>query len=158
MLVALAVACVATACAGNPPGREHPMDKRLSHVFVQRSCTQEDAPALEIYLTHDAYSGEGEPSPPYLRLEISSPANEVLDTPVSVRLLMGRRDPAKPGRIARAQLVEKGQPPVWLSGTVSLTTLRQDWVEGQFEVDMPAGKPWRTRFKAAYRKQASVCG
>lgn len=123
-----------------------------------RGCTQEDAPALEIYLTHDAYNGEGEPSPPYVHIEISSSANEELISPVSLRLIGGRRDPAKPGRIARAQLVEKEQQPVWLSGTVSLTALRREWVEGHFEIDMPASKPWRKHFKAAYRNQASMCG
>ncbi len=84
-----------------------------------RGCTQEDAPALEIYLTHAAYDGAQEPSPPYLRIEIAStPAEPLRRAPMT---LVPLRREAFSAPIVRAEYVGLKREHAWLAGTVTLT-------------------------------------
>src|SRR6478672_2011762 len=83
------------------------LGQNFPFAYALRGCTQEDAPALEIYLTQVGFNGEGTPSPPYLRIEIASPPTETIGR-LTLQLIPLRRDPAKPGRIVRAELMESG--------------------------------------------------
>ncbi len=56
-------AAIASAAPPQPP--------EFRHAVARRGCTQEDARALEVYLTRARYEGEGEPAPPYARMEIA---------------------------------------------------------------------------------------
>src|SRR4051812_15926247 len=75
-----------TANAQAAPAGENKLEQAFPHAFAKRGCTQEDAPALEIYLTKTALNGAGEPSPPYIRVEISSSPTEVIG-PASMSLI-----------------------------------------------------------------------
>ena len=68
----------------------------------------------------EGWGGAGEPAPPYIRIEISSPPGETIQS-LSFELSPLRRDPAKPGRLARAEIVQPDKDRVWLAGTVTLT-------------------------------------
>jgi hypothetical protein len=133
------------------------LEQTFPHVFATRGCTQEDAPALEIYFTQTPFSGSGEPAPPYIRVEISSSPSEIIET-VSLQLIQMRRDPTKPGRIARAEFAEAGRAQIWLSGTIALNEAapgRQ--VSGQYDFATPAGRRSGS-FSAEYPKGGAVCG
>jgi hypothetical protein len=74
-------ACVAVLILlGVPMARadEPKADQRFPYAFATRGCTQEDAPALEIYFTEAPFKGDGTPAPPYLRIEIASRPNETI--------------------------------------------------------------------------------
>src|ERR1700759_4464218 len=72
-------------------------DQRFPYAFATRGCTQEDAPALEIYFTEAQFKGDGTPAPPYLRIEIASRVNETI-APLSAELMPLRRAPARQRR------------------------------------------------------------
>src|SRR5262245_33375072 len=42
-----------------------------SYAVARRGCTQEDAPAMEIYLTRTQFDGQGLPPTPYVRIEVA---------------------------------------------------------------------------------------
>src|SRR5690348_14649052 len=61
------------ACAQQAtPTRGAQVEQSFPHAFARRGCTQEDAPALEIFLTKVPFSGIGDPPPSYIRVELSS--------------------------------------------------------------------------------------
>jgi hypothetical protein len=41
-----------------------------TYALAFRGCMQEDARALEVYLTQEPYSGEASPPMPYIRIEV----------------------------------------------------------------------------------------
>jgi hypothetical protein len=145
-------------CAQAASSSAETLEQTFPHVFAMRGCTQEDAPALEIYLTQTPFAGAGDPAPPYIRIEISSPPDETIQS-VSLKLIQVRRDPARPGRIARAELVELGKDRVWLSGAITLDEAAPGrHVSGQYDFTTPAGLPLNRSFKADYSKRNVVCG
>jgi len=144
-------------CAMAEP-TDHPLQNKLTHVLAMRGCTQEDAPALEIYLTRAAYAGKGDPAAPYLRFEVASAASETLPA-MTVSLVPLNRDTRLPGRIARGQLVETGTTPLWLSGTLSLTTaVPGKTAAGSYDVRTADGRRLHGSFSAAYSAKPTVCG
>jgi hypothetical protein len=64
--LALVGGVVGLAAARVPASTEE-----FRYAVAQRGCTQEDAPAMEIYLTEALFSGEGTPSGPYIRVEMA---------------------------------------------------------------------------------------
>jgi hypothetical protein len=157
-LVALTIALTIAACVQTAPAGAETLDETLTHVFATRGCTQEDAPALEIYLTQNPFAGAGEPAQPYIRIEISSPVDETIRS-VSLELIQMRRDPAKPGRIARAELVEPSKDRVWLSGNIMLNEAAPGLqVSGQYDFTTPAGLTLKRSFTTNYSKRNVVCG
>jgi hypothetical protein len=152
--VILATAAWAQAA---PPG-EQKLEQTFPHASAMRGCTQEDAPALEIYLTRSPFAGTGDPSPPYIHIEISSSPQETI-APITLNLIQMRRDPAKPGRIARAELVEAERSRAWLSGTITLTEAAPGRkVSGRYAVTTPAGRRLESSFSADYSTRSAVCG
>jgi hypothetical protein len=157
LTIGLAVLMVAIYGQAAPAGAET-LQQDFPHIFATRGCTQEDAPALEIFLTPSVFAGPGEPAPPYIRIEIGSPANETIRSS-SLTLSPLRRDPAQAGRLARAELVRQGQDPVWLSGSLTLTEAvpgRQ--VAGRFDFATPTGLTLNRDFKTDYSARKVVCG
>jgi hypothetical protein len=133
-------------------------DQRFPYAFAMRGCTQEDAPALEIYFTEALFKGDGTPAPPYLRIEIASRPTETIAS-LSAELTPLRRDPAKPGRIVRAELTEAGQKPTWLSGKIELKeAVPGAGVSGHFDFTSPAGAVFSRSFSAPYSNRSVVCG
>jgi hypothetical protein len=146
------------ACAQVVPSSDKKMEQAFTYSFAMRGCTQEDAPALEIYLTKSPFTGTGNPSTPYIRFEISSSANEAI-APVSLELIQLRRDPTRRGRIVRAEFVERGHDPVWLSGTIGLSEAAPGrHVSGHYDVTTSRGRRWSGRFIADYSNRSTVCG
>jgi hypothetical protein len=133
-------------------------DQRFPYAFAMRGCTQEDGPALEIYLTQTEFKGDGTPAPPYLRIEIASRANETIAS-LSAELTPLRRDPAKQGRIVRAELMEAGQKPTWLSGKIELKeAVPGASVSGRLDFTSPTGAVFSRSFSAPYSNRSIVCG
>jgi hypothetical protein len=136
---------------------EKKLEQTLHYALAMRGCTQEDAPALEIYLTETPFDGVGDPSPPYIRIEVSSSPKETI-APTSLTLIQMRRDPTRPGRIARAELVGAGHDSVWLSGTITLKEVSAGGdVSGRYDLTTPAGRLDRS-FIAKLSKRTSLCG
>jgi hypothetical protein len=158
--VTIAVLAIVTvdACFSGMAAAPKPLMPFFNHALARRGCTQEDAPALEIYLTRVPFSGEGDPPPPSIRIEISSPVSESIPRG-TFRLSPLRRNTAVPGRIVRAMLEEEGKGLVWLTGSVMIGgPTSTDRVTGRFDVSVPGGKKWSGTFAADYSKRTSVCG
>jgi hypothetical protein len=134
-------------------------DQKFPFAFATRGCTQEDAPALEIYFTGVQFKGEGTPAPPYLRIEIASRVNETIAS-FSAELTQLRRDPAKQGRLVRAELMEEaGQKSTWLFGRIELKeAVPGASVTGHFDFTSPAGAVFSRSFSAPYSNRPAVCG
>ena len=158
-LLTAGFAVVATvAGAQGPAAGGDKSEQAFPHAYAMRGCTQEDAPALEIYFTRTPFAGGGDPSPPYIRFEISSLPSETIG-PVSLALIPLRRDPTKPGRIARAELVETLRDRTWLSGTIALNEAAPGRpVSGRYDVAMPSGRRLGASFTAEYSNRSAVCG
>jgi hypothetical protein len=152
------VALTIVACAQAAPLGDWQLEQEFPHAFAKRGCTQEDAPALEIYFTKISFKGAGAPTPPYIRFEISSSPGEKIES-IYLKLIQLHRDPKRPGRIARAELVETGIVSTWLSGTITLTEATPgERVTGHFDITTPNGRRWVGSFIAEYSKSPSVCG
>jgi hypothetical protein len=130
----------------------------FEHAYATRGCTQEDAPALEIYLINTALGKAKEPPRPYIRFELSSSATEPIPQG-SFELSGLSRDPKKMGRIVRGELAEPGRNSVWLSGSLTIEiseTGKQ--VRGQYQVKAPDGRSWKDTFVAEYSYRQTFCG
>jgi len=147
----LLAACV-LASAGEQPAT------LFTHAFASRGCTQEDAPALEIYLTQSPSSAPREPQRPYIRFEISAGSGDVIarGTYTLSRL---RRDPGSAGRIVRAELSEVGAQPIWLSGSLTLDRAAPaKQTAGRYDLTAPDGRQFRGDFSAEYSNAPATCG
>lgn len=163
LLAAVLSACpallVIAACAQTPPAGAMQLPPEFPHIFAKRGCTQEDAPALEIYLTRVPYRGKGDPAPPYLRFEISLSPREAIAAPVVLELMPLRRDPARAGRIVRAEHVDRQHRSTWLNGAITLDSATPGkTVTGRFDVSAPGGPHWSAAFTAEYSSHPAVCG
>ena len=125
---------------------------------AMRGCTQEDAPAIEIYMPAEAVPAEGEPRPPYIRIEIAAAPSERL-APLSLTLSPLRRQNQGGGRIARAESVKSEGHSQWLSGRVNLIRFEPDVVvAGNYDLSTPAGESLHGSFSAKWKKRTALCG
>ena len=95
---------------------------------------QEDARALEVYLTQEPYSGETFPPMPYIRIEVewSDWKNLIGKDLKLAQLSRHRPDPQTP--TVRAELNLERQQRVWLRGTLRLKKVEVNkQVEGSYE-------------------------
>jgi hypothetical protein len=146
------------ACAQAAPAGDNKLEQNFSYAFAMRGCTQEDAPALEIYLTQTPFTGVGDPSPPYIRVEISSTPDETIE-PASLQLIQMRRDQTKKGRVVRAELAASQRDHIWLSGTLTLSeAVPGGRVSGRYDFTTPTGRHLNSSFSAEYSKRPAVCG
>jgi hypothetical protein len=158
VLRAVLVFVAISACTHAAPPPDRKPEQGFSNAFAMRGCTQEDVPAMEIYLTQSPYTGVGRPSLPYIRIEISSSPEERIAS-VTLHLIQLRRDPTNRSRIARAELVEFGHASTWLSGTVELSDATPgEKVVGRYNVMAPDGGRYKSDFVTEYSRRAAVCG
>jgi hypothetical protein len=134
------------------------------HAVARRGCTQEDAPALEVYLGRTRHEGAGEPAAPYLRLEAewgvwerAGAGGRALEL-----LPLARRDADRRKPIVRAALHEAGSTgePAWLRGTVRLRRVRVGrGVEGSYDLVTPGdGRRLAGTFTAPWVAARGGCG
>ena len=152
------MACLCVSDAQGPTGKDKMNEHSLVYVLAKRGCTQEDAPALEIYFSRAKFNGTGDPEPPYLRFEISSSSREPV-TPGTFVLSALRREPEKAGRIVRGEFVEAGHEGVWVKGTIVLDEVAPgSEVKGRYDVTAPGGLHLRNSFRTEYLSGAAMCG
>lgn len=134
-------------------------DQRFLYSAAVRGCTQEDAPALELYFTVAPFDGAGEPTAPYLRVEVAAAPTEVLSGATLNLIPSLRRGAGQSGRIARAELVAVAHTETWLSGTVVLDQAKpgQD-VAGHYDLTAPDGRRLTHAFHALWNPRPTVCG
>lgn len=152
----IAAGAMAILFAQAPPGP--PASARASLLLdvavAQAGCTQEDLPAVEIFLAAAPWEGES-PSPPYVRIEA---AGVTPNAPMSLKLSPLRRDPSVRA-LARAELHEKGEAPVWLTGSLWLNGVSRDRaVEGHYRFCDGRKRCFKGAFKAAWRGGSAGCG
>jgi hypothetical protein len=130
----------------------------FTEATARRGCSQEDAPALEIYLTRERFETRGEPDPPYLRFEIAGRDHTAL-IGQSIELAgLSRvgRDAAQP--LARAEFNDRSPTHQWLRGTVRLERVEVDRpVEGAYDVEGD-GEKWAGTFSARWIAGTGGCG
>jgi hypothetical protein len=125
---------------------------------AMRGCTQEDAPALELYFADVPFEGAGNPAPPYMRFEIGSSPGETIAAS-SLGLTGLRRGAGGVTRLVRAELFDSMTAHTWLSGTLALQEVRpgQD-VAGRYDVRAPGGRHLAGSFVAKYVPRTALCG
>jgi len=132
----------------------------LGHAVARRGCTQEDAPALELYLSRASYDGSptAEPTEPYLRVEVAwgawtRPGGE------SLRLVPLDRRAERQAPVVRAEWHAGRAAPVWLHGTLRLRRVEVGRrVVGSYAFEGPAGDRLSGRFTAAWVEARGGCG
>jgi hypothetical protein len=120
---------------------------------------QEDARALEVYLTQKPYSGEASAPTPLIRVEIKwgNWENVVGKDLKLVQVSQRGPDPQLP--TVRAALYLEGQNPVWLRGALRLKKVEVNkQVEGSYEFAGPNNLKWTGMFKAQWGKDRLPCG
>jgi hypothetical protein len=132
---------------------------RFPYAAAGRGCTQEDAPALEIYLTPQPFSGPDLPAPPLIRIEVKWDDWMRLgerEIPMS-QLSRWTRDLQQP--LARAELEQPNTSPVWLGGMIRLMVVEPDGrVAGSYALSAPDGRAWSDGFEAHWLDRRAVCG
>ena len=144
--------CVAIlACASPPPG--------FSEASVRHGCSQEDAPAMEIYLTRVRFDGGSVPPRPFIRLEIAG-RNQAAMLGKAIDLAplsRAGRDPALP--LARAEFHGEGSAHEWLRGKITLRSVEASRaVEGTYELKGSGEQVWKGTFRARWIASAGGCG
>jgi hypothetical protein len=133
--------------------------ERFAYAAAGRGCTQEDAPALEIYLTSQPFSGADLPAPPLIRIEVAwDDWMRLREREISMSPLSGGSlDPQQP--LARAELEQPSTSPVWLGGTIRLMAVEPDRrVAGSYALSTPDGRAWLDGFEARWLDRRPVCG
>jgi hypothetical protein len=113
--------------------------------------TQEDAPALEIYLTRVPHPDITEPARPYLHIEVAGRNWDALIGKDIELVPLSRHDmdPSKP--IVRAELNLERQKPTWLKGTLRLKKVEVGQrVEGTYDFIDPTDRHWAGSFEAPW--------
>jgi hypothetical protein len=140
-----------TALAAQPPP--------FPQAAVRLGCTQEDTPAIEIYLTTERFAGRGAPSAPFIRLEIAGREFGAL-TGKAIALSPLRRevfDPAVP--LARAAYKTNAALSEWLRGTVTLQRAGAGRpVEGTYALSGRERRSWTGTFRAVWLPGGGTCG
>ena len=139
------------------PGRQ---TNEFPYAVANRGCTQEDAPALEVYLTRKPFNGAGQPAKPYLRIEVGGRNWQNLLRKELQLLPLSRRGIDREKPLVRAELNLAGQKQtVWLRGTLKLTKLEAEkGVEGSYDFSGPGERKWKGAFKASWTKGSGGCG
>jgi len=132
---------------------------RFPYALATRGCTQEDAPALEIILTEKRFTGRGEPTSPYLRLELA------WDTPDKLANKRFNLMPLSPTRrelgaaIVRAEYHQARNRAVFLQGTLQLGRVAPGaGIDGSYRATLPDGSVLNDKFSAVWHDSSSVCG
>jgi len=125
---------------------------------ARRGCTQEDAPAIEIFLSRSKYVGSKDPPPPpYIRIELSSTSVESISD-VTVQLVPLSRETGSTGRIARAELVDDEGRHQWLSGVLQIASLKpNEQVAGRYDFASEL-RPIKGSFRASIFRHQALCG
>ena len=114
---------------------------------------QNDARALEVYLTQEPYSGEGPAPMPYIRIEIEWSDWENV---VGKELKLAQRSRPKPDPhmpTVAAELNPERQKRLWLLGALRLNKVEVNkQVEGSYEFVGPNNLKWTGAFKALWSK------
>lgn len=132
------------------------MSVSFPYAFAMRGCTQEDAPALELYLVSTPPAGET-PAPPFIRIEVSSRPSETFAAE-TFALVPLRRDPAHSGRIVRGELRTDERTQQWLSGTLTFIPAASGQVAGFYDFSLPPNRRFAGEFKAPIVRTDAVCG
>ncbi len=136
-----------------------PQPPEFRHAVARRGCTQEDARALEVYLTRARYEGEGEPAPPYARMEIAWDAWARAGGEALELVPLARRDADRRKPIVRAALSAGPGATEWLRGTVRLDRVEVDRrVAGSYEFAGRNGRRWSGTFSARWIASHGGCG
>jgi len=127
----------------------------LSFALAGSGCTQEDIPAVEIFLTTRWWDGKDSPPIPYVRIEA---AGLTPGAPGALELSPLRRDPSR-RTLARAELHRDGGGPAWLSGSLRLGGVTAGRpVEGTYTFCVEPGRCLEGRFSAPWRPGRARCG
>jgi hypothetical protein len=129
------------------------------YAAVMRGCTQEDAPALEIYLGHPPSNEQALPSRPYLYIEIAwSDWDALIERDLNAAPLSRHdADPQQP--LMRAALFGEKGAPMWLRGSLRLQRVSvEQKVAARFHFAEPGGKIWSGEFEARWLPSAGGCG
>jgi hypothetical protein len=130
-----------------------------AYALASRGCMQNDASALEIYLTQGPYSGEAAPPKPYLRVEIAwADWGKLVGKDLKLAQF-SRRQLGEQTSIVHASLNLERRTPVWLQGTLRLKKIEvNNQVEGSYEFYGPDNLKWIGAFKAQWGKDRLPCG
>ncbi|MEP6920719.1 MAG: hypothetical protein ABI967_06310 [bacterium] len=141
--------------------------KDFAHAIAQRGCTQEDAPALEIYLTSSRYDGAGVPAGRYIHIEVAGRDWQDLLNRDLALLPLSRVGSDRMKPLVRAERVMPEQrqggdgekrKSAWLRGTLKLSKVVADKeVEGSYNFTGGDGR-LKGNFKASWRKGRGGCG
>ena len=126
---------------------------------ARRGCTQEDAPALEIYLTQRQFAGVGQPPIPHIRIELAwTDWVRLTDTTLTLAPL-SRRGLKRNQPLVRAELNRAEHEQEWLTGTLVLRRIEcQDVVEGSYDFAEPGDRRLRGTFSAKWVAGTGGCG
>jgi hypothetical protein len=131
----------------------------FTYAVAMRGCTQEDAPALEIYLTQQPYRGQGFPDHPYLRIEVAGRDwGQLVRRDLDLSPL-SRHDTDVRKPLVRAEVNRDRRPAIWLRGVLRLERIKADAeVEGSYRFMESDGREWAGVFKADWVVRSAGCG
>jgi hypothetical protein len=128
-----------------------------TYALASQGCMENDARALEVYLTQEPYRGDAFPPTPYIRIEVEWSNWENL-IGKDLKLAQSSRGRLQTPTV-RATLNLERQERVWLLGTLRLKKVEvNQQVEGYYEFAGPNNLKWTGMFKAQWGKDRPPCG
>jgi hypothetical protein len=133
--------------------------RSLPYSLAQRGCTQEDAPALELFLLPVGLGSSASPIAPYLRIEIAwTDWTRLVEREITVQPLR-REYSGSAAIVVRAAWHPPEGLPIWLQGSLRLGRVEVDRrVEGTYRFVAPTGQRWSGAFAASWRARSVTCG
>ena len=137
-----------------------PNNIEFTHSVAMRGCTQEDAPALEIYLTCSPYTGTDLPDQPFIHIEVGGRDWQRLIGKDLELLPLSRTGISREKPLVRAELkLKQEQQSFWLNGALRLTKVEPDTqVIGSYDFAGPDQQKWKGDFRANWIKRPGGCG
>jgi len=129
------------------------------NALARRGCTQEDMPAIELFLTRESFDGNAEPRKPYLHVEVAWGDFTRLTGRDLELVPLKREEKHRSLPLVRAELAGEQGSPVWLSGQLRLTHVEVDKrVEGSYRFLAPDKSVLKGEFKARWVGTQQRCG
>jgi hypothetical protein len=130
------------------------------YAVARRGCTQEDAPALEIYLTKERWDGRGEPASPFVRFEVAwTDWAQISDSSLAL-VPLSRQGIDRRQHVVRGELkLAEGKSSSWLTGRIVLKRVEMNRrAEGSYDLVGPDKGSLLGSFNAVWIESSGGCG
>jgi hypothetical protein len=132
----------------------------LSVATARRGCTEEDLPAVLIFLSSEHPRSDSFPPKPFIKIEIATTNLFSLKGQELALIPLNRNEGPQGKRVVRAQWQStESAKPIWLYGNMHIEDVdAAQRIRATYKFRGPSDEQLEGRFDAQWQSVASVCG